>query len=214
MMGTMRFQRMAIQKDAGFSLLTVSRILAVGCAAPSAAATVGARGVEGVVAVVRQVALLSVTTGAPGPAWRSAVPDSDLTELLVDLEALQTQLLHLLQETERQVEVRRELWCVINKHNDPLTIGVVAVKPLSIFFKQLQDHDPFQGFSRLVSLFKASWLWIVVYRKTFWRQWDFFSFCSTSRDHWETSVRHHLANLILSFFFVFLTHQCVLCTLK
>lgn len=67
---------------------------------------------EGVVAVVRQVALLSVTPGASGPAWRSAVPDPDLTELFVDLEALQTQLLHLLQGTERQAEIRTELWCI------------------------------------------------------------------------------------------------------
>lgn len=64
---------------------------------------------EGVVAVVRQVALLPV---GPGSAWRSAVPDSDLTELLVDLEALQAQLLHLLQGTERQPDVGRKSWYV------------------------------------------------------------------------------------------------------
>lgn len=108
-----------------FFLLTVSRILAVGCAAPSAAATIGARGVEGVVAIVRQVALLSVSSGASGPAWWSTVPDSDLTELLVNLEALQTQLLHLLQGTERQAQVGRELLYVINKHNDPSTMNLV-----------------------------------------------------------------------------------------
>lgn len=36
-----------------FFLLTVSGILGVGCAAPSTTATIGPRGVEGVVAVVR-----------------------------------------------------------------------------------------------------------------------------------------------------------------
>lgn len=104
---------------AGFSLLTVSRILAVGCAAPPAAATVGAGGVEGVVAVVRHVALLSFTPWAPGPAWWSTVPNSDLTELLVDLEALKAQLLHFLQGTVRgRWRVGRDLWSVINKHID------------------------------------------------------------------------------------------------
>lgn len=80
-----------------FFPLTISRILAVGSAAPPATATIGTRGVERVVAIIRQVAFLSVTTSAPGSTRGRTVPNSNLTELLVNLEALEAQLLHFLQ---------------------------------------------------------------------------------------------------------------------
>ncbi|TNN46325.1 hypothetical protein EYF80_043474 [Liparis tanakae] len=59
-------------------------VLAVGGAAASAAAPV--------------VAFLPLNAGAPGSVGRGAVPNADLTELLVDLETLEAQLLHLLQD--------------------------------------------------------------------------------------------------------------------
>lgn len=52
---------------------------------------------ERVVAIIRQVAFLSVTASAPSSTRGRTVPDSNLTELLVNLEALEAQLLHFLQ---------------------------------------------------------------------------------------------------------------------
>lgn len=77
---------------------TVSRVLAVGGPAPSAATPVGARGVERVAALIGQIALLPIDTGCPCSTGRSAVAHSDLTELFVNLETFQAQLLHLLQD--------------------------------------------------------------------------------------------------------------------
>ena len=85
----------------GSFILTISRVLTVGGPAPSAAAPIGARGVEWVVAVVRQVAFLPLRARAPGSTRRSPVPYSDLTELLIDLETLHAQLLYLLQGRDR-----------------------------------------------------------------------------------------------------------------
>lgn len=64
---------------------------------PSAAGRVVASGVERVIAVVRQVASVSVPTRAS--AGGGAVTHSDLTELVVDLESLHVELLHLLHST-------------------------------------------------------------------------------------------------------------------
>lgn len=53
--------------------------------------------VGGVAALVCQVALLPVPgAGAPDPTRGGTVPHPDLTELLVNLQPLQTQLLHFL----------------------------------------------------------------------------------------------------------------------
>ena len=82
-------------------ILTISRVLTVGGPAPSAAAPIGAGGVEWVVAVVCQVAFLPLRARATGSTRRSAVSYPDLTELLVDLETLHAQLLHLLQGRDR-----------------------------------------------------------------------------------------------------------------
>lgn len=76
---------------------------------PSAAGRVVASGVERVVAVVRQVASVSVPTRAS--AGGCAVTHSDLTELVVDLESLHVELLHLLHSTtdNRDTHVEWEL---------------------------------------------------------------------------------------------------------
>lgn len=77
--------------------------MAVGGPASSAAASIDAGGVEvgGVAALVRQVALLPVPgAGAPDPTRGGTVPHPDLTELLVNLQPLQAQLLHFLLETD------------------------------------------------------------------------------------------------------------------
>lgn len=79
--------------------LTKSRVLVVAAPVPSAAGRVVASGVERVVAVVRQVASLSVPTGAS--AGGCAVTHSDLTKLVVDLEPLHVELLHLLHGTTK-----------------------------------------------------------------------------------------------------------------
>lgn len=65
---------------------------------PSAAGRVVASGVERVVAVVCQVASVSVPTGAS--VGGRAVTNSDLAELVVDLESLHVELLHLLHGTK------------------------------------------------------------------------------------------------------------------
>ena len=70
---------------------------------------------EGVAALVRQVALLPVAARAPGASGRGAVAHADLTQLLVYLEALQAELLHFLperkkRETERKERKRGMLW--------------------------------------------------------------------------------------------------------
>lgn len=77
--------------------LTKSRVLVVGRPVPSAAGRVVASGVERVVAVVRQVASVSVPTGTS--AGGGAVTHTNLTELVVDLEPLHVELLHLLHST-------------------------------------------------------------------------------------------------------------------
>lgn len=69
-------------------------MLVVAAPVPSAAGRVIASGVERVVAVVRQIASVSVPTGAS--AGGRAVTYSDLTQLVVDLESLHVELLHLL----------------------------------------------------------------------------------------------------------------------
>lgn len=51
-----------------------------------------------VAALIREVALFAIWSWATTSSGSSPVPDSDLPELLIDLEALQAQLLHLLQE--------------------------------------------------------------------------------------------------------------------
>lgn len=51
---------------------------------------------ERVAALVRQVAFLPLGAGAAAPAGGRAVAHPDLTKLLVDLETLHAQLLHLL----------------------------------------------------------------------------------------------------------------------
>lgn len=69
-------------------------MLVVGSPVPSASGGVVASGVERVVAVVRQVASVSVPTGAS--VGGCSVTHPDLTELVVDLESLHVKLLHLL----------------------------------------------------------------------------------------------------------------------
>lgn len=81
-----------------FGLLTVSGVLGVGGSAATATAAVGARRVQRVAALIREVALFAIWSWATTSSGSSPVPDSDLPELLIDLEALQAQLLHLLQE--------------------------------------------------------------------------------------------------------------------
>lgn len=79
--------------------LTVSRILAVGGPAASAPPPVGARAVDGVAALVRQVAPLPlIGSRAPGAVGGHAVPHPHLPQLLVNLEPLQPQLFHFLCE--------------------------------------------------------------------------------------------------------------------
>lgn len=75
--------------------LTKSRVLVVGAPVPSAAGGIVASGVERVVAVVRQVASVSVPTGAS--AGGCSVTHPDLTELVVNLQPLHVKLLHLLE---------------------------------------------------------------------------------------------------------------------
>lgn len=82
-------------------------MLVVGAPVPPAAGRVVASGVERVVAVVRQVASVSVRTGTS--AGGCAVTHSDLAELVVDLEPLHVELLHLLQEHNRDTHVEWEL---------------------------------------------------------------------------------------------------------
>lgn len=72
-------------------------MLVVGRPVPSAAGCVVASGVERVVAVVRQVASVSVPTGTS--AGGGAVTHANLTELVIDLEPLHVELLHLLHST-------------------------------------------------------------------------------------------------------------------
>lgn len=86
-------RREARGRAAAFAL-TESAVLVVGAPVASAAGRVVAGGVERVVAVVRQVASVSLGPGAP--AGGRAVAHADLTELVVDLEPLHVQLLHLL----------------------------------------------------------------------------------------------------------------------
>lgn len=82
-------------------------MLVVGAPVPSAAGRVVASGVERVVAVVRQVAPLSVPAGAS--AGGGAVTYADLAELVVDLEPLHVELLHLLRTAQHHTHVEWEL---------------------------------------------------------------------------------------------------------
>lgn len=89
------------------SFLTIARVLRVGGPSPTAPAPIGARSVQGgrVGALIGQVAPLAVAccaTAWSGATRGSAVAHADLTELLVDLETLLTQLLHFLLNRNRE----------------------------------------------------------------------------------------------------------------
>lgn len=72
---------------------------------PSATRRIVAGGVERVVAVVCQVASVSVPSGAS--ARGCTVTHSDLTELVVDLKSLHVELLHLLHsKTDTRLELK------------------------------------------------------------------------------------------------------------